>query len=182
MASVVKAESGEDVQNALEAAALPAGSYSVKQKSVFNLSVNGYIGYAWDYNKAVFKNLYARGVYAPVGISASTGTTKKHGISFTGFLSLIDVGSVATYRLNNGTTENLKQEVRLESIFSPSAQMFFELGGYPFAVGGGWRKTPKLFYSNNSNFTVVPPKNVFNFSVLIDIPFFTILNHPFEKK
>jgi hypothetical protein len=72
--------------------------------------------------------------------------------------------------------------VRLESIFSPSAQMFFELGGYPFAVGGGWRKTPKLFYSSNSTFTVVQSKNVFNFSVLVDIPFFTILNHPFEKK
>jgi hypothetical protein len=182
MASVVKAESGEDVQDALEAAALPAGSYSIKQKSLFNLSVNGYIGYAWDFNTFFFKDLYAHGVYAPLGISASTGTTKQHGFSFTAFASLIDVGSIVTYRLDSGTTETLKQEVRLESIFSPSAQVFVELAGYPFAIGGGWRKTPKLFYSNNTTFTVVPPKSVFNLSVLIDIPLFTIRNHPFEKK
>jgi hypothetical protein len=181
MASVIKAESGEDVQNALEAAALPAGSYSIKQKSVVNISINGYIGYAWDFNKA-FKDLYARGVYAPVGINVTTGSIKKHGLSFTGFVSLLDVGAVAAYRLENGTTETLKQEVRLESIFSPSTQLLIELGGSPLAIGCGWRRTPKLFYSDNSSFITVLPKGVFNLSILIDIPIFTISNRPFEKK
>ncbi len=181
MASVVKAESGEDVQNALEAAALPAGSYSIKQKSFVNVSINGYIGYAWDFN-SIFKNVYARGVYAPVGINITTGSIKKHGLSVTGFVSLLDVGAVAAYRLENGTTETLKQEVRLESIFSPSALLFIEVGGYPLAIGGGWRRTPKLFYSNDTSFITILPKNVFNFSILIDIPIFTIVNKPFEKK
>jgi hypothetical protein len=182
MASVVKAESGEDVQKALEAAALPAGSYSVKQKSEINISINGYIGYAWDFNKVSFKDTYAKGVYAPVGINITHGSTKKHGLTFTGFISLLDVGSVAAYRLHNGTTETLKQEVRLESIFSPSAQLIVEVGGYPFAVAAGWRRTPRLFYSNNTSFTTILPKNVFNFSVLIDIPIFTIYNKQFDKK
>src|SRR5215203_3327534 len=87
MASVVKAESGEEVQNALEAAALPAGSYSIKQTSLFNVSLNGYIGYALDFMN---KSLYARGVYAPVGITASTGTKKKSGVTYSALISLID--------------------------------------------------------------------------------------------
>jgi len=182
MASVVKAESGEEVQKAIEAAALPAGSYSIKQKSEVNISVNGYIGYAWDFGKVSLKDPYAKGVYAPVGVNLTHGSAKNHGLSFTGFVSLIDVGSVAAYRLQSGTTETLKQEVRLESIFSPSAQLIVELGGYPFAIAGGWRRTPKLFYSGNSSFTTVLPRNVFNFSVMIDVPVFTIYNRQFQKK
>jgi hypothetical protein len=179
MASVVKAESGEDVQNALEAAALPAGSFSIKQKSAFNISLNGYIGYALDYRE---KDLYARGVYAPVGISASWGSRYRRP-TLTGFVSLIDVGGIATYRLENGTTETLKQEVRLESIFSPSIQVFVEpIPGFPFAIGAGYRKTPKLFYSDNTSFTVVPSQDVFNISFLIDIPIFNIVNKQHVKK
>lgn len=181
MAAIVKAESGAEVQSALEAAALPAGSYSVKQKSVFNLSVNGYIGYTWDFLHFPFKEPYANGIYAPIGISATLGSKRPHGFSFTLFSSIIDVGSLATYRLENGNDEELKQEVRLESIFSPSAQLFVEYGGWPLAVGGGWRLTPKLFYSNDETFTTVAPKNVFNFSILVDIPFFTIINKSFTK-
>ncbi|MEP7108529.1 MAG: hypothetical protein ABI760_11115 [Ferruginibacter sp.] len=179
MASVIKSESAEDVESALDAAALPSGSYSIKQKSAWNLSVNGYIGYAWDFYKFPFKDQYARGIYAPVGVAISRGSRKPHGITFSGFLSLIDVGGIASYRLQNGNDEALKQEVRLESIFSPSGQLFVEYRGLPFAIGGGWRRTSRLFYSGNTSFTAVPPKNVFNFSVLIDVSLFTIKNWPF---
>ena len=179
MASVVKAESGEEVAKALEAAALPAGSYSVKQKSAFNISVNGYIGYGFDFNGG----LYARGIYAPVGFSINRGTKKKWGSTFSAFVGLIDVGSIATYRLENGATEKLKQEVRLESIFSPSAQLIVEpIRGFPLAVAAGWKRTPKLFYSDKTSFIAVPATNVFNLSVLIDIPMFTIVNKTFDKK
>ena len=178
MASVVKAESGEDVQNALEAAALPAGSFSIKQKSAFNVSVNGYIGYAWDFKSG----LYAHGIYAPVGISMSRGSRYKRP-SLSAFASLIDVGGIAAYRLENGVSENLKQEVRLESIFSPSFQLFVEpIHGFPLAIGGGWRRTPKLFYTDNTALTVVTSKSVINLSLLIDIPIFNIINRQYFIK
>lgn len=179
MASVVKAESGEEVAKALEAATLPAGSYSVKQKSAFNISVNGYIGYGFDFNGG----LYARGVYAPVGLSINAGARQKWVPTLSAFVGLIDVGSIATYRLENGTTEKLKQEVRLESIFSPSAQLIVEpIRGFPLAIAAGYKRTPKLFYSDKTSFIAVPATNVFNISALIDIPLFTIVNKPFDKK
>ncbi len=173
-ASVIKAESAEDVQNAIEAAALPAGSYSIKQKSLFNVSVNGYIGYGWDINEG-------SGVYAPVGISVSKGLSKKFGGAVSLFVAVIDVGSIASYRLKNGDDEELKQEVRLESIFAPGVQLFFAIPKTPIAFGPGWRMTPKLFYSNDTEFTVVNSKSVFTFSVVIDIPFFSITNTPFKR-
>ncbi|CAN5693036.1 hypothetical protein BH11BAC3_BH11BAC3_08660 [soil metagenome] len=179
MASVVKSATAEEVQQALEAAALPAGSYSIKQKSAFNIAANGYIGYGFDFNGG----LYARGIYAPVGISFSEGSQRDFCPVFSAFVSLIDVGSIATYRLQNGATEALKQEVRLESIFSPSAQLLVEpIRGFPLAVAAGWRRTPKLFYSDNTSFTAVPSTDVFNLSILIDIPLFNIVNKSFTKK
>ncbi|HSZ33778.1 MAG TPA: hypothetical protein VK772_10715, partial [Puia sp.] len=69
IAAVVKAQSADDVESALEAAALPAGSYSIKQNSTCNISLNGYIGYAWDFN-------HGSGVYAPIGFSFSTKISK----------------------------------------------------------------------------------------------------------
>ncbi len=179
MASVVKAESGEEVEQALESVVLPAGSYSIKQKAAFNVSVNGYIGYAWDFTS----KLYAHGIYAPVGISISRGSVKKNGFTLSGFVSLIDVGSIATYRLQDDSTKTLKQDVRLESIFSPSAQIFIApIRNFPLAIGGGWRKTPKLFYSNKTDFTAIPSRDVFNLSILMDIPFFTIANKNFKAE
>ncbi|MDP9230376.1 MAG: hypothetical protein M3O67_06870, partial [Bacteroidota bacterium] len=176
MASVVKAGSANEVQNAIEAAALPAGSYSIKQRSALNISVNGYIGYAFAYNGG----LYAHGVYAPVGICLSRGLNKKYAGAISFFVSFIDVGSIASYRITNSPTEELKQEVRLESILSPSAQFILGLPKLPLAVCAGWRLTPKLFYSNQQGFTTIKPQNVFNLAILVDIPIFNIHNKPYD--
>lgn len=172
-ANLASASNSDEVKEAINAVALPPGSYSIKQKSSLNVSLNGYIGYAWDINSG-------NGISAPVGISVSTGLGKKGGGALTLFSSLIDVGSIASYRLHEGNTDELKQEIRLESIFTPSAQLFFAIPRFPIVIGGGWRRTPKLFYSGQSTFLPVAPKSVFNISVLIDIPIFTIKNSPYR--
>jgi hypothetical protein len=176
MATFATAKNSDEVENAIEAAALPVGSYSIKQKSANNISLNGYIGYGLDFRSG----LYAHGIYAPIGFSGSLGLWKKSGGALTLFVSVIDVGGLVSYRLVNGPTDSLKQQVRLESIISPSAQLLFEIPGTPVAVGAGWRMTPKLFYSKESDFMAVPSKSVFNVSLLIDIPLFTLHNTPFK--
>jgi len=176
-ANLASAKTSDEVKEAINTAALPPGSYSIKHKSSLNISFNGYVGYAWDFNSGI----YANGVYAPVGFSVSRGLGKKYAGAITIFTSLIDVGSVVSYRLKDDTTDELKQEIRLESILSPSAQVFFEvIPRTPIAIGFGWRRTPKLFYSDDTDFTVVKAKDVFNLSVLIDIPIFTIKNSPYR--
>jgi hypothetical protein len=175
-ANLSSASNSDEVKEAINAVAFPPGSYSIKQKSSFNVSVNGYVGYNWDFNGG----LYANGVYAPVGFSVSCGLGKKKGGALTLFASVIDVGAVVSYRLKNGTTDDLKQDIRLESVLAPSAQLFFEIPKTPIAFGPGWRRTSKLFYSNSMGFTVVKPKDVFSLSILIDIPIFTLKNNPYK--
>ncbi|WP_114939300.1 hypothetical protein [Mucilaginibacter endophyticus] len=178
--NVVEAKTPAEVKSAVEAVALPVGSYTIKQKSAFNISVNAYVGYAWDSNKPFFKDAYAHGVYAPIGFSFNFGSARSWGIPVTLFASVIDIGSFVSYNLQSSATDQLKQEVRLESAFSPSAQLFLQLPKTPLTIGGGWRQTPKLFYSKSDNtFVPVTSKSVFNFSVLIDIPLFTLHNAPF---
>jgi hypothetical protein len=175
-ANLASAKNSDEVENAIEAVALPPGSFSVKQKSSSNISLNGYIGYAWDFSN---KSLYANGVYAPLGFSFSRSLGKKHGGAVSIFASVIDVGAVASYRLANSPTDTLKQKIRLESIISPSTQLLVEIPRTPIALCAGWRMTPKLFYSGETTFQAVKAKNVFNLSVLIDIPIVTIFNKPF---
>ncbi|NVM66674.1 hypothetical protein FHW88_004992 [Mucilaginibacter sp. SG538B] len=173
-ANFVEAKTPEEAKAAIESVALPAGSYTIKQKSDFNISLNGYLGYTFDLD-------YASGIYAPVGFSFSHGWAGKSGWALTGFAGLIDVGSLVSYNLYSGNTGTQKQEIRLESIFSPSAQVFFEIGRTPICFGGGYRRTPKLFYTkSDGTFNPVPAKGVFTVSILIDIPIFTLHNNPYK--
>jgi hypothetical protein len=172
-ANFAEAKTPDDAKAAIEAVALPVGSYTIKQKSEWNISVNGYVGYTFDLG-------YAHGIYAPVGFAFSHGSTKKNGWAVTLFTGLIDVGSMVSYNLESGQSGSQKQEVRLESIFSPSAALFLEIGRTPISFGGGYRQTPKLFYSTtDGSYDPVPAKGVFTLSVLIDIPLFTLHNTPF---
>lgn len=173
-ANLASATTSDEVKNALNAVALPPGSYTIKQNASLNLSFNGYIGYAFDFNGGV----YAKGVYAPLGFSLSTGLGKKNAGALSLFASFLDVGGVASYRLENGMTDSLKQEIRLESIISPSAQLLYEFPKTPIVICAGWRRTPKLFYSKQNGFETVQSVNAFNLAVLIDIPIFTLMNRP----
>jgi hypothetical protein len=175
-ANLSSATTSEEVKDAINSVALPSGSYSLKQKSSWNISLNGYVGYSWDFNSGI----YARGVTAPVGFSISKGLSKNIGGAVTLFVSLIDVGAIVSYRLSNNSTDDLKQEIRLESIVSPSAQLLIAIPKLPIAVGGGWKLTPKLFFSKDNTFTTVPSTNVFSLSVLIDIPIFTFFNRSYN--
>lgn len=175
IATAAKAQTPEEVENAIEAAALPAGSYSIKQKAAYNIAVNAYVGYNWDFNSS---GLYMRGVYAPIGIGFNTAISKKIGGSVGIYASLIDIGGIVAYRLENGTTNNLQQQVRLESILSPGAQLAIGIPKLPISILAGWRMTPKLFYKNNVTSTTVMPVSVFNAGITVDIPLFNIANKP----
>jgi hypothetical protein len=177
-ANVVQAQNSDDVESAIESVALPVGSYTIKQHSSRNVSLNGYVGYAFDFTGGGANH----GVYAPVGFSGSWGLSRdKNAGAITLFASLIDVGNLVSYRLTGSATDDLKQDIRLESIVSPSFQLFYEIGGTPISIGGGYRRTPKLFYSSNTGFMAVQPKNAINVSLLFDIPIFTLHNTPFKE-
>jgi hypothetical protein len=182
-ANISSASNSEEMKEAVNSVALPPGSFSVKQNSKFNISVNSYIGYGYDFNFATSKNpVFSNGIYAPLGLSFSWGLGKnKKGGALTLFIGFIDVGAIASFRLANGFTDSLKQEVRLESLISPSTQLLYEIPKTPIAICAGWRFTPKLFYTTGSTLRTVAAQDVFNLSVLIDIPMVTLKNTPHKN-
>jgi hypothetical protein len=173
-ANLASATSPTQVQNVLETVALPPGSYSIKQKSCVNISLNGYIGYGWDIGQG-------HGIYAPIGPAISFGLGKKHGGAFTIFIPLIDLGGIASYSvLNDTTVSSLKQNITFQSVIAPGIQGFIEFPKTPLAIGAGWRMTPSLFYNGSSGLVPVKSSSVFSIAILVDIPIFTIFNQPYK--
>lgn len=152
MAALVDAESPEQAQNAIEAAALPPGSYSIKRESSFSVALNGYIGGFYgnedignDGGTGGFNNF---AVTAPVGISLSFGNICKSwnypwsiGLS----LPILDLGTVASYRLDSdvNTVEDIPS-IKLEHLLAPGAFAEFGIGGTPLTLGVGMQYGARL--------------------------------------
>lgn len=183
IANVAQAQNSEEVENAIESVALPSGSYSVKQNSKFNISLNGYIGYGYDWGNPWGLNQEGRiarekynlnwNVSAPIGIAISTSclTKKNNSIgAFTAFLSIIDVGSIANFRIKDDTAL-MKRTITISDIFSPGLSFTYAIPKTPVAFSIGCIYKPKLLFDNNQDeFITVPGMLRWNASVLIDIP------------
>lgn len=173
MATVADADSPKEVSDAIEAFALPAGSSRIKRESPFNVSLNAYAGLYAGYerisglkaDKDVKINSY--GVTVPIGVAIST--SRAHW-SYSAFLSLVDLGAVAAFRVKNDSVNEVPS-IQLKDIFSPG--LFFSLGlpKSPISLNLGAQVGPNLRkvtttendYSGNTYLR-------FSLSVLVDIP------------
>jgi len=132
------AEDAEGVKKAIEAFALPTGSYSIKRKSIFNLSLNSYPGIlpaleiTWK-NKTAY-GAPSIGFTAPVGFSFTWGHSKQG--SNTGFfLPIIDIGALTRLRLDDQSTTKALPDFKFGNIFSPGIYLVH-----------GFRNSPLTFY------------------------------------
>lgn len=186
MASVVKADNADDVEKAIESAALPAGSSSIKKNTAWNIALNAYIGYysgrrvygvsdAWHNNQ---------GVTAPVGITISKSLWKLTNVdlglfkvknlntgSLSAFVTLINIGSIVDYQLNHDSTA-VDQKIKLGNIFSPGGYIVYGFfGNLPLSIGYGCEYGPRVFQvvTNQSKLTDNPGWRS-NWFFTIDIP------------
>lgn len=188
MTAVADAENPEDVKAALNAAALPAGSSSIKRQTPFNVSINSYLGFHIGEEKLEGKGWGAiRGVSAPVGIAVSAGI--KHwpfresgSISFFG--SIIDIGAVASFRLTNDEGVEELPEMKLENIIAPGAYVVYGIPKTPISIGYGWQRGPQLrgITTTAAEVEGEPPLVSYdlangyrwNFFIAVDIPLFNL--------
>ncbi len=194
IAALASSNNPTDVENVLESAALPAGSYSIKRNSLFNFALNGYIGGEWDFNlkntnvtnsySLMLRNQYNLdlNVYAPVGLGVSIGSGIfphcKNSGSLTAFFPLIDVGSIANFSISHNDSL-LNQKVTLAGIFSPGVTLIYGIPTLPISISGGLVYKPELLYENQQDvLTTIPGTWRWNLSVLIDIPFINFVNTP----
>lgn len=145
---MAKAENSDDVKEAIQAFALPAGSYSLKRQQKFTLSVNSYPGVlasietTWTNNKPY--NTFSPSFTAPVGLNLCWGAPK--GMSHSVFVPVIDVGAFTRMYIggksidSTSTTDSIHfttlPEFSFMNLFSPG--IYYSLG---------FRKTPLSLYA-----------------------------------
>jgi|GEM_PF-370931 len=197
LASVATAKSSDEVEQAIEAFALPSGSARVKRESSFNVSLNAYTGLfaGWERiqelepDKKFSVNSF--GVTAPVGIAISLGKQRFLGLgkagaghwSYSAFISLIDIGTVAAFRFQEPTQEGdpLAAQIptiQLQDIVSPG--LFFSIGipKTPLSINLGSQVGPnlrKVYVKGGENDTPTNEyaNNVYwrhSISLVVDIP------------
>jgi hypothetical protein len=180
-AQLAAAENSEDVKNLIESVALPAGSSSIKRKSSFNVSLNSYVGIfgGSERIKGVDNSfrINSYGLAAPVGISVSRGhsiffigTGKKNwGWSSSIFLSIVDIGAIASFRFTNDSTESIPN-IELKDIISPG--IFFSLGipKTPISINAGYQIGPLLRKVTATNNELGESYTRISISVCVDIP------------
>jgi hypothetical protein len=186
MAAVADADKPEDVKAALNAAALPAGSSSIKRQTPFNVSINSYLGLHLGKEKLDGKGFGTIwGVSAPVGVAVSWGSRDqfKDNGSFSIFGSLIDIGAVASFRLTNDEgVENLP-EFTIENIIAPGIYAIYGIPKAPISIGFGYQRGPQLRGITSSIQVEGEPAVItydlangyrWNFFVAVDIPLFNL--------
>jgi hypothetical protein len=196
MSTVATAKNSDDVEKAIEAAALPSGSSRIKRETPFNVSLNAYCGLFAGYERIkgvdqpwIFCKINSYGVTAPIGVSISTGghsfafawPNNEGHWSYSAFISLIDIGAVAAFRFQNNDSINQVPTIKLQDIFSPG--LFFSVGfpKCPLSLNLGAQVGPNLrnVYVEDKNnpgqYINSYQNNVywrFSASLVVDIPIF----------
>lgn len=174
------AQNSDDVEKAIEAFALPAGSYSIKRSSIFNVTLNSYPGLLFGEELTMINGNHANsntfGFTAPVGLSVSFANVNFLGRSSLGvFVPLIDVGAVTRLRLDGSSDTQTLPDITLKNIFSPGLYITYGIGKTPFCVNLGGQYGPELKRLNDDNsyqsFRV-------GLGVTIDIPLFNLYTKP----
>ncbi|MFH0843722.1 MAG: hypothetical protein V1903_14045 [Bacteroidota bacterium] len=192
MAAVVNAGTSQDVQTAIESFALPAGSFRIKRESGFNVSLNSYLGLFTGHefmNTIPDKPIQVNNVAlsAPVGISFTKGAIKnrypKHpagakGTAIGGFISLIDIGALASFRFKD-TTSQVASRIMLKDILAPGIFFNWSIRNSPVTLLAGGQIGPMLRevtgneFKKNDNYYIR-----YGVSVLVDIPILNLFNKP----
>ncbi|MEZ4888731.1 MAG: hypothetical protein R3E32_28655 [Chitinophagales bacterium] len=156
MAALAEAEDAVGVKTVIEATVLPVGSARIKRDTKSNVALNAYLGgfVSGEYLTELNQWNSTIGIYAPVGMSFSKGIRKrkegldskkeyKSGGSWSVFLSVIDIGAVTAFRMNDDSTEALP-ELRLENILAPGLQIIKGCAKSPMSWGIGIQAGPML--------------------------------------
>lgn len=173
------AKTSDDVEHAVEAFALPTGSYSVKQKSAFNVAINTYPGvlFAREVGISGVPSANTLGFTAPVGFSVTWGNVLGSDLGV--FVPVIDLGAVTQLRLsNNGQTSPLPQ-LTWKNFLSPGLFITYGIPKSPFSINAGVQYGPDVqtssLTSGTSTFRV-------GLGITIDIPFLNLYTKPQTPK
>lgn len=186
ISTVANAQSSDEVKQALEASVLPAGSYSIKRKTNWSMSINSYVGAYWGYANND-KSVQPFGLSAPIGFNISKGFSKSGkagGLSVN--LQILDVGALVNYYLLKGDTASLPNDftVKLSNIFAPGFNVCYNIPKTPLSIAWGGQYIPTLYkYEQINGKNQLVATNTFRMqaSLLVDIPLYNLKVWDFKR-
>jgi hypothetical protein len=152
-ANLATAQRAEEVTAALEAGAAPISTYRAKRggRTAFarrwSFTVNGYVGGSYGSEEARIPGRGSNdgavvGVAVPVGLELAYAF--RHS-SLSLFVPLIDVGTLASFRLTGDDQIESEPEVGFKQVFAPG--VFGVLGiseSKPISIAVGYQRVPEL--------------------------------------
>lgn len=187
MSSVAEARDADEVVKAIEAAVLPAGSSRIKRQTKWNVSVNSFLGgFAGKENLRESPDGNWSGTYgisAPVGVAISRGFgygggNKKSINSVSAFISIIDIGAFASFRIQDEVEE--LPEFQLQNIIAPGGYLAWNIGGTPFTMLGGAQLGPQLRKIGPADNQITSGAWRWQVAVTVDIPLFNMKTVPWN--
>ena len=157
MADVVAAKDAADIEGAINAIALPAGSSQVKRTRSHSLEVGAYFGAAFareeltlpadETSTALADPSTTVSLFVPIGLSYSRLIRKNE--SFTLFASLLDLGAISTFRLSgneldDGSSVERLPDFSLRNVVAPGLHLLYNIPKSPFSVGIGVQHGPAV--------------------------------------
>lgn len=123
------------------------------------------------------------GVFAPVGLAISRNfSMAKNGrwnFSRSLFTSIIDIGALASFRLNNENDEvSTLPEIKLENIVSPGLYGVLGLPRIPISIGGGYQVGPVLSEVSADKLTLGSKSKKRSVFIAVDIPLLNFWTKP----
>ena len=176
IANIADADSPQEVQAALEAAALPAGSSSYKKNYVNNIALNAYLGInAGNWPKDNSSSPTWNGNFrltAPIGIAWTPFSFGKGG-ALSIFASILDIGAIVDYQLKgDSANQEINQKIYLANIFSPGGYLVYGMAwNLPVSIGFGGQYGPGLIKMGDNLWN---PNWRWNFFIAVDIPIFNL--------
>lgn len=170
-ANLVAAKSEEEAEAAIEAIALPAGSARLKKETKSSISLNSYLGGFYGSNDG-FKSNNSYGVTGLVGVGYNWGGNRKkpkNPASYSVFVSVIDVGALATFRTNSDTSD-YKLKVKLNQIVSPGVFFIYGFPGAPISLIAGYQYAPFISSINSDTYTLKSNPGRITLGIAVDIP------------
>ena len=180
IAAVASSKSGSEISAILNNYALPVGSYIQKRRSTScNIALNGYVGVFGGSETLNLNDVrettmnvshFSLGVTAPIGLAISWSLHQKS--AFTLFPTVLDLGTVVSYRFDNNNSSELP-EFNLQNIIAPGIQGSFGIPSTPIVMSGGWQRGP-LFREIQMPFSGTVGANRWFINISVDIPLFTL--------
>lgn len=178
---MASADDAVAVQKAIESFALPTGSYSIKRKAQFKISVNSYPGViagmelSWKSNAT--SKAFSMGLTAPVGLSFTWGQDNQSSLGF--FIPIIDIGAVTRFRLDNNNETKTLPEFSFKNIFSPGLYGHYGFKKSPLSLYLGAQYGPELKEVTKNATTGADESKFYEsmrigFGIVLDIPLFNI--------